>query len=175
MSPKSLLRHPMAVSTLEDFTKGGFQEVLDDTDIAGAEAAGVKTSAALLGQGLLRPARRAHGEASARTSRSSASSSSIRCPAQKLAAILKRYQGREARLGSGRAAQHGCLDLRLQSVARRLRRFSRPSRRPRRSSTSAAKSERRPPSAPRSCTKKNRKALVEQGSSETAQMRKDSR
>jgi 2-oxoglutarate dehydrogenase E1 component len=30
MSPKSLLRHPHAVSRLEDFTKGRFQEVLDD-------------------------------------------------------------------------------------------------------------------------------------------------
>jgi 2-oxoglutarate dehydrogenase E1 component len=31
MSPKSLLRHPKAVSPLEDFTKGGFQEVIVDT------------------------------------------------------------------------------------------------------------------------------------------------
>jgi 2-oxoglutarate dehydrogenase E1 component len=30
MSPKSLLRHPMAISTLDDFTKGAFHEVLDD-------------------------------------------------------------------------------------------------------------------------------------------------
>ena len=29
-SPKNLLRHPKAVSTIEDLTKGGFQEVLDD-------------------------------------------------------------------------------------------------------------------------------------------------
>jgi 2-oxoglutarate dehydrogenase E1 component len=33
MSPKSLLRHPMAVSELKDFTDQGFQEVLDDTEI----------------------------------------------------------------------------------------------------------------------------------------------
>ena len=33
MSPKSLLRHPMAVSKLEDFTKNQFQEVIDDTDV----------------------------------------------------------------------------------------------------------------------------------------------
>ena len=31
MSPKSLLRHPKVVSPLEDFTKGGFQEVIPDT------------------------------------------------------------------------------------------------------------------------------------------------
>jgi 2-oxoglutarate dehydrogenase E1 component len=29
-SPKSLLRHPSVISPLEDFTKGSFQEVLDD-------------------------------------------------------------------------------------------------------------------------------------------------
>lgn len=31
MTPKSLLRHPACVSKLEDFTTGGFQEVIDDT------------------------------------------------------------------------------------------------------------------------------------------------
>jgi 2-oxoglutarate dehydrogenase E1 component len=31
MTPKSLLRHPMCVSKLEDFTTGGFKEVIDDT------------------------------------------------------------------------------------------------------------------------------------------------
>jgi 2-oxoglutarate dehydrogenase E1 component len=30
MSPKSLLRHPLAVSKLEDFTTGAFQEIIDD-------------------------------------------------------------------------------------------------------------------------------------------------
>ncbi len=30
MSPKSLLRHPAAVSRVEDFTSGGFQEIMDD-------------------------------------------------------------------------------------------------------------------------------------------------
>ena len=30
MSPKSLLRHPAAVSKLADFTTGGFQEIIDD-------------------------------------------------------------------------------------------------------------------------------------------------
>ncbi|HEY1108850.1 MAG TPA: 2-oxoglutarate dehydrogenase E1 component, partial [Opitutaceae bacterium] len=32
MSPKSLLRHPAAVSKLEDFTTGGFQEIIDDAE-----------------------------------------------------------------------------------------------------------------------------------------------
>jgi 2-oxoglutarate decarboxylase len=30
-TPKSLLRHPRAVSTIHDFTTGGFREILDDT------------------------------------------------------------------------------------------------------------------------------------------------
>jgi 2-oxoglutarate dehydrogenase E1 component len=38
MSPKSLLRHPSAVSKLADFTQGGFQEIIDDpTDSDKAE------------------------------------------------------------------------------------------------------------------------------------------
>lgn len=32
MTPKSLLRHPLAVSTMEDFTKGEFAHVLDEPD-----------------------------------------------------------------------------------------------------------------------------------------------
>jgi 2-oxoglutarate dehydrogenase E1 component len=36
MSPKSLLRHPQAISELKDFTEGGFNEVLDDTEIKNA-------------------------------------------------------------------------------------------------------------------------------------------
>jgi 2-oxoglutarate dehydrogenase E1 component len=31
MSPKSLLRHPLVVSPISDFTKGHFQEIIDDT------------------------------------------------------------------------------------------------------------------------------------------------
>jgi 2-oxoglutarate dehydrogenase E1 component len=38
MSPKSLLRHPLAVSKLADFTQGAFQEIIDDpTDSEKAE------------------------------------------------------------------------------------------------------------------------------------------
>ena len=33
MTPKSLLRHPLCVSKLDEFTKGGFQEVIDDGSI----------------------------------------------------------------------------------------------------------------------------------------------
>ena len=33
MSPKSLLRHPLVISTKEDLTKGSFQETIDDTSV----------------------------------------------------------------------------------------------------------------------------------------------
>ncbi|MBI1306556.1 MAG: 2-oxoglutarate dehydrogenase E1 component [Bacteroidetes bacterium] len=33
MTPKSLLRHPACVSSLTDFTSGGFQEVIDDANV----------------------------------------------------------------------------------------------------------------------------------------------
>lgn len=36
MSPKSLLRNPLAVSTLDDLTKFDFQEVIDDTIVSGS-------------------------------------------------------------------------------------------------------------------------------------------
>lgn len=38
MSPKSLLRHPQVVSSLDELTKGGFQEVLADTTVNMATA-----------------------------------------------------------------------------------------------------------------------------------------
>ncbi len=37
MTPKSLLRHPACVSKLEDFTSGGFQEVIDDASVKAKE------------------------------------------------------------------------------------------------------------------------------------------
>lgn len=36
-SPKSLLRHPLCVSPLADFTAGGFKEVIDDTNVKVAD------------------------------------------------------------------------------------------------------------------------------------------
>ncbi|MBI5690951.1 MAG: 2-oxoglutarate dehydrogenase E1 component [Verrucomicrobia bacterium] len=38
MSPKSLLRHPAAVSRLDDFTHGHFAEILDDPEFAAGKA-----------------------------------------------------------------------------------------------------------------------------------------
>jgi 2-oxoglutarate dehydrogenase E1 component len=43
MSPKSLLRHPLAISTLKELTEGAFEEVLDDATLASDKnAAGVR-------------------------------------------------------------------------------------------------------------------------------------
>jgi 2-oxoglutarate dehydrogenase E1 component len=39
MSPKSLLRHPAATSRVEDFTSGGFQEIIDDSGYGGGARA----------------------------------------------------------------------------------------------------------------------------------------
>ena len=39
MSPKSLLRHPAAVSRVEDFTGGGFHEIIDDPLFPGGQPA----------------------------------------------------------------------------------------------------------------------------------------
>lgn len=41
MSPKSLLRHPKVVSSLADLAQGGFQTVLADATVTGAQASGV--------------------------------------------------------------------------------------------------------------------------------------
>jgi 2-oxoglutarate dehydrogenase E1 component len=42
MSPKSLLRHPLAISSLDEFTRGGFEEVLDDQQLAPTKPESVK-------------------------------------------------------------------------------------------------------------------------------------
>lgn len=38
MSPKSLLRHPKAISPIEDFTSGRFKEIIEDQDVKPASA-----------------------------------------------------------------------------------------------------------------------------------------
>jgi 2-oxoglutarate dehydrogenase E1 component len=42
MTPKSLLRHPQAVNSLEDFAKGTFREILGDESLTGEACAAVK-------------------------------------------------------------------------------------------------------------------------------------
>jgi len=51
MSPKSLLRHPLAVSRLRDFTHGRFERLIDDSDIGTDEADRAKITRVLLTSG----------------------------------------------------------------------------------------------------------------------------
>jgi len=88
MSPKSLLRHPQAISTLDDFSQGGFQEVLDDTAV---KADGVKR--------VLMCSGKVYYELLAeRTGKGKMDTAIVRMeqlypfPAEKLAAILNRYK-----------------------------------------------------------------------------------
>ena len=77
MTPKSLLRNKDAASPLTEFTKGEFQTVIGETD-AEIERRQGQARHRLLGQGLLRPGQAARRAQGTTTSRSSASSSSIR-------------------------------------------------------------------------------------------------
>jgi 2-oxoglutarate dehydrogenase complex dehydrogenase (E1) component-like enzyme len=49
-SPKSLLRNPLAVSSLSDFTDRGFQEVIDDPEISDNDAKLIKKVAFCTGK-----------------------------------------------------------------------------------------------------------------------------
>jgi 2-oxoglutarate dehydrogenase E1 component len=88
MSPKSLLRHPQAISSLEDFTQGGFQEILDDTVV---KADGVKR--VLLCSGKIY-----YELLAERTGKNKTDTAIVRMeqlypfPTEKLAAILNRYK-----------------------------------------------------------------------------------
>jgi 2-oxoglutarate dehydrogenase E1 component len=91
MSPKSLLRHPHAISTLDEFTKGGFEEVLDDATITDKQAGSVRK--VLICSGKLY-----YELLAEKTAKNSSDIALVRLeqlyplPAQKLAAILKRYK-----------------------------------------------------------------------------------
>jgi 2-oxoglutarate dehydrogenase E1 component len=91
MSPKSLLRHPSAVSQIEDFSRASFQEVIDDVEFQGTKAGQVRSVLLCSGKvyyDLL------HG----RTERNRADVAIVRVeqiypfPAARLEAILKRYK-----------------------------------------------------------------------------------
>ena len=76
MSPKSLLRHKEAVSSLDDLANGGFQTVIGETEKLAAK--NIRRVHRVLGQGVLRAARAPPGDRRSTTSRSSGSSSSTR-------------------------------------------------------------------------------------------------
>ena len=77
MTPKSLLRAKDATSPLTEFTKGEFKTVIGEQS-AEVDAEQGQARDRLLGQGLLRPRQHARPSARTPTSRSCASSSSIR-------------------------------------------------------------------------------------------------
>jgi 2-oxoglutarate dehydrogenase E1 component len=92
MSPKSLLRHPMAVSTIDDFTKMGFQEVIDDDAAKAGAAATSKIKRVLLCSGKIY-----YDLLAARTEKKASDVAIVRIeqlypwPATMLAAILAQY------------------------------------------------------------------------------------
>lgn len=93
MSPKLLLRHPMAISDLKDFTSGTFQEVLDDPSVqSDQDTKSIKK--VILCSGKIyyeliaeRAARKLEDVAVVRVEQL------YPWPAEKLSAILKRYSG----------------------------------------------------------------------------------
>ena len=76
-TPKSLLRHPRAVSTLHDFTTGGFREILGDSPVANPTACPASSSAPARSTTTCWPRAKS---ARPTTSPSSASSSFTRSP-----------------------------------------------------------------------------------------------
>jgi 2-oxoglutarate dehydrogenase E1 component len=92
MSPKSLLRHPLAVSTLDEFSGAGFQEVLDDATVA-SDAIAQAVKNVLLCSGKVY-----YDLITEKTTKNLGETAVIRVeqlypfPAQKIAAILGRYK-----------------------------------------------------------------------------------
>jgi 2-oxoglutarate dehydrogenase E1 component len=95
MSPKSLLRHPLAVSSLDDFTKSGFQEIIDDAQ-ATSTASAAKIKRVLLCTGKVY-----YDLLAARTEKKRDDVAIVRLeqiypwPGSKLVDILGRYKGAE--------------------------------------------------------------------------------
>ena len=89
MTPKSLLRNKDATSPLSEFTKGGFQTVIPDRPRSQGRQGQARDR--LLGQGVLRPRARTAPRRASTTSRSFASSSSIRSRTRRSRTELKKY------------------------------------------------------------------------------------
>ena len=132
-SPKSLLRLPAAASPLEELTAGGFRAVLDDSEAA--QRGAVERVALVLGQGLLRPARR-EGEAPRRAHRDRAGRTALSVPERAVEGGVLRVSLRALRrLGPGGAEEHGRVVVRPRArrgissrrnepALRRARRFA---------------------------------------------------
>jgi 2-oxoglutarate dehydrogenase E1 component len=97
MTPKSLLRHPLAISPLADFTAGGFRTVLDDIAVDGAPEAGVTVDRARVTRLLLCSGKIYYALLAARRDRQVDWASLVRVeqlypfPFRELEALLARY------------------------------------------------------------------------------------
>jgi 2-oxoglutarate dehydrogenase E1 component len=104
-SPKSLLRHPLVASPMKDFTKGSFQEVIDDANVNAKDVRKVVLCTGKVYYDLL--------EGSTKTQNQRCSYCKIEqlhpFPEKQLNALLKKYKGAETGLGSGRTIKHGLL------------------------------------------------------------------
>jgi len=91
MTPKSLLRHPKAVSDLTEFTQGSFQEILDDSEIR-TDAAAAEVRKVLLCSGKVYFDLLSEKVAQKRTDVAVVRMEQFYpWPAEKLASILNRY------------------------------------------------------------------------------------
>ena len=109
MTPKSLLRHELSVSSLEDLANGEFATVIDEVDTQPVKAASVQR-VVLHRQGVLRPAQGAPRDQQRTMSRWCASSSSIRSRCRRWSAVLAPLsRSARNRLVPGRAAEPGRL------------------------------------------------------------------
>ncbi len=101
MSPKSLLRHKLAVSSLRDFTGGRFQPVLDDVALAGAPEAEMTLDAGRVRRVLLCSGKIYYALLAGRRERSADTTALVRVeqlypfPRQELEAILAGYPNAE--------------------------------------------------------------------------------
>ena len=112
MTPKSLLRHKLAVSPLADLATGSaFRTVIREIDAIAPPERG-EARRAVQRQGLLRPAGGAARAQASTTWRSCGWSSSIRSRSSTLAAAAGALPERRGGLVPGGAGEHGRLELR---------------------------------------------------------------
>ena len=121
MSPKSLLRHPKAVSTFDEIADGSFQPVLDDAAFAAGGADGVRR--VVLASGKLVYELLAAREKAARSDVAIVRLEELYpFPGEALGRRARALPaGRDARLRAGGAEEHGRLALRPRAVPRRRR------------------------------------------------------
>ena len=126
MTPKSLLRHPKAVSTLDELADGTFHPVLDDPVFQSRRHVCRPTRRDHERQARIRAPRRA-GEGGEGRRRDRPAGGVLPVPGPRPGAgPVGLPAGRGARLVAGGAPQHGRLALRARAVPRRQRRGRRP-------------------------------------------------